>query len=137
MVARVSIDSDSTASSIAVAVDAGGRYLFFAIEQPAIVHLMFGGIVSLDDCGNSLRQAADAAYGSLGQIVANGQKAGIYQETDGAALTLTAWSTVYGLSLMITGGLMRTQTKGRAQVRKLGESVAQVLLGGLLKRDVK
>jgi len=117
-------------------VEAGMAYLFFAIEQPAIVHLMFGGVVSLDDCGDSLRQAADEAYGSLGQIVANGQKAGIYQEADGAELTLTAWSTVYGLSLMMTGGLLRTRTKSRAQVRRLGESVARVLLAGLLKRDV-
>jgi len=115
-------------------VEAGMAYLFYAIEKPAIVHLMFGGVISLDDCGAALKQAADEAYGSLGQIVVNGQKAGIYQEADAADLTLTAWSTVYGLSLMVTGGLLRTRTKSRAQLKKLGESVAGILLAGLLKR---
>lgn len=115
-------------------VEAGMAYLFYAIEKPAIVHLMFGGLISMDDCGAPLKQAADEAYGSLGKIVGNGQKAGIYQEADGADLTLTAWSTVYGLSLMVTGGLLHTRTKSRAQVKKLGESVAGILLAGFLKR---
>lgn len=115
-------------------VEAGMAYLFYAVEKPAIVHLMFGGVISLDDCGSALKQAADEAYASLGQIVRNGQEAGIYQEMDAADLTLTAWSTVYGLSLMVTGGLLRARTKSRAQVKKLGESVAGILLAGLLKR---
>lgn len=115
-------------------VEAGMAYLFYAVEKPAIVHLMFGGVISLDDCGATLKQAADEAYGSLGQIVVNGQKAGIYQDADAADLTLTAWSTVYGLSLMVTGGLLHTRTKSRAQVKKLGESVAGILLAGFMKR---
>lgn len=115
-------------------VETGMAYLFFAIEKPAIVHLMFGGVISLNDCGAELKQAADAAFESLAHIVGNGQKAGIYQKADVVDLTLTAWSTVYGLSLMITAGLLRTRTKSRAQVKKLGEAVADILLTGLMKR---
>lgn len=115
-------------------VEAGMAYLFYAIEKPAIVHLMFGGVVSLDACGEALKQAADAAFESLVQIVGNGQKAGLYQKADVVDLTLTAWSTVYGLSLMATAGLLGQRTKSRAQVKKMGESVAAILLSGLLKR---
>lgn len=115
-------------------VEAGMAYLFFAIEKPSIVHLMFGGVISLKDCGAELKHAADAAFESLVHIVGNGQKAGIYQKADVVDLTLTAWSTVYGLSLMITAGLLRTRTKSRAQVKKLGEAVADILLTGLMKR---
>jgi len=114
--------------------EAGMAYLFFAIEKPAVVHLMFGGVISLDDCGVDLKQAADAAFGSLVQIVSNGQKAGIYQKANVIDLTMAAWSTVYGLSLMITAGLPPTQTKSRAQVKKLGETIANILLAGMLKR---
>jgi AcrR family transcriptional regulator len=115
-------------------LEAGMAYLFFAIEKPAIVHLMFGGVISLDDCGVDLKQAADAAFASLVQIVSNGQKAGIYQKANVIDLTMTAWSTVYGLSLMITAGLPPTQTKTRAQVRKMGKTIADILLAGMLKR---
>lgn len=115
-------------------VESGMAYLFYAMDKPAIVHLMFGGILSLDDCGDGLKQAADAAFATLVQVVANGQQAGIYQQTDVAELTLTAWSAVYGLSLMATAGLLGRRTRNRAEVRKLGESVAAILLSGLLKR---
>lgn len=114
-------------------VEAGMAYLFFAIEKPAIVHLMFGGVISLDDCGVELKQAADDSFQSLVRIVAGGQKAGIYRKGDTVDLTLTAWSTVYGLSLMITAGLLRQRVKNRSQVKKLGETIADILLSGMLK----
>jgi len=115
-------------------VEAGMAYLFFAIEKPAVVHLMFGGVISLDDCGVELKQAADAAFESLVHIVGNGQKSGIYRKADVVDLTLTAWSTVYGLSLMITAGLLRERAGSQAQARKLGETVAEIMLSGMLKR---
>lgn len=115
-------------------IEAGMAYLFFAIEKPAIVQLMFGGVISLDDCSKELKQAADDAFDSLVRIVRHGQEAGFYRKADAVDLTLTAWSTVYGLSLMITAGLLRERTRSQAQVKKLGETVAEILLAGLLKR---
>ncbi|MBI5782498.1 MAG: TetR/AcrR family transcriptional regulator [Gammaproteobacteria bacterium] len=115
-------------------VEAGMAYLSFAIEKPAIVHLMFGGVISLDDCSVELKQAADNAFESLVRIVRHGQEAGIYRKADVIDLTLTAWSVVYGLSLMITAGLLRERTRSQAQVKKLGETVADILLSGMLKR---
>jgi hypothetical protein len=35
---------------------------------------------------------------------------------------------------MITAGLPPTQTKNRAQVKKLGGTIAKILLNGMLKR---
>lgn len=115
-------------------VDAGMAYLFFAIEKPAIVQLMFGGVISLDDCSAELKRATDDAFESLVRIVRNGQEAGIYRQGETVDLTLTAWSSVYGLSLMITAGLLRERTRSQAQVKRLGETVAEILLSGMLKR---
>jgi AcrR family transcriptional regulator len=115
-------------------VEAGMAYLYFAREKPVIVQLMFGGVISPDSSGAELKQAADAAFESLVRIVGNGQKAGIYQKGDVITLTLTAWSAVHGLALMISAGMLRTKTKTRTQVKKLGESVADILLSGLIKR---
>lgn len=115
-------------------VEAGMSYLFFAIKKPSIVHLMFGGVISLKNCGIELKQAADEAFGILLNIVMNGQQAKIYRDADPYELTLTAWSTVYGLSLMITSGLLGERASSKSQIKKLGESIANTLLAGMLKR---
>lgn len=114
--------------------EAGMAYLLFAIEKPAIVHLMFGGVISLNDCGAELKLAADDAFGSLLNIVISGQQANIYGDSDAYELTLTAWSTVYGLSLMVTAGLLGERATNKSQVKKLGEAIAKILLSGMLKR---
>jgi len=114
--------------------EAGMAYLLFATEKPAIVHLMFGGSISLGACGADLQQAADAAYASLARIVGNGQQSGLYQQADVMDMTLTAWSAVYGFSLMLTGGLLGKRVSTRAKLRLQGEAIAQILLNGLLRR---
>ena len=115
-------------------VDAGMGYLFFAVEKPSVVHLMFGGVIALDDCGHDLAQAADTSFQSLVRIVRNGQAAGLYRKADTLDLTLAAWSMVYGLSLMVTAGMLPKRAGTRQQVRKTGETIAEILLSGMLKR---
>jgi AcrR family transcriptional regulator len=114
--------------------EAGMAYLLFSIEQPTIIHLMFGGIISLNDCGEEVKKTADDAFGSLLNIVSSGQQANIYSNSDTYELTLTAWSTVYGLSLMVSSGLLSDRYSSKVQIRKLGESIAKILLSGMLKR---
>ena len=116
-------------------VEAGLSYLFFSVERPAVVQLMFGGAPSLDSCGDELRAVADRAWESLVTLVRNGQAAGIYRDADTHDLTLVAWSTVYGLSLMVNSGLMPRPVKTRAGLKELGETVAGVLLSGMLVRE--
>jgi AcrR family transcriptional regulator len=118
-------------------VEAGMSYLFFAIKKPSIVHLMFGGVIALNDCGDELKQAADEAFDSLKKIVINGQQSDIYRNTDPFELTLAAWSTVYGLSLMVTSGLLSEHATSKSKISKLGLAVAETLLSGMLKKDRK
>ena len=115
--------------------EAGMSYLFFAIKKPSIVHLMFGGVISLNDCGQELKQEADDAFNSLKKIVINGQLSGIYQNTDPFELTLAAWSSVYGLSLMVISGLLAERANSKTQIVKLAEAVAHTLLTGMLKPE--
>lgn len=115
-------------------VEAGLSYLLFSVERPAVVQLMFGGVLSLDDCGDELRAVAVRAWESLVTLVRDGQAAGIYRDADTHDLTLVAWSTVYGLSLMINSGLMPRPVKTHAEQRELGETVAGLLLSGMLAR---
>ena len=115
-------------------VDTGMAYLFFAAEKPMIVHLMFGGVIALDTCGEELTQAVDASFKSLVRIVDNGRHKGVYRKADSFDLTLAAWSMVYGLSLMITAGWLPRRAQTRGQIKKLGEAIAETLLVGMLKR---
>lgn len=115
-------------------LEAGLAYLYLAVEKPTIVHLMFGGVISLCNSGDDLRQAADAAWESLVRIVRDGQNAGIYQKAAPPDLTLAAWSMVHGLALMVTAGLLQTRPMTRTQIRRLGKTVAEILLSGMYKR---
>lgn len=115
-------------------VEAGMGYLLFATEKPMIVHLMFGGVIALDDCSEALARAADTSFQSLVRIVQNGQNAGLYRKADTFDLTLAAWSMVYGLSLMITAGMLEKRAGTRSQVKILGDTIADILLSGMLKR---
>lgn len=115
-------------------VEAGLAYLYLAVEKPTVVHLMFGGVVSLCDAGADLRQAADAAWEGLVRIVRDGQTAGIYRKAESFDLTLAAWSMVHGLALMATAGLLGPRPMTRRQLRRLGKTVAEILLSGMYKR---
>lgn len=115
-------------------VEAGMAYLSLATTKPAVVHLMFGGVISLESGGEDLRRAADVAWESLMRIVRNGQAAGIYRKAAPFDLTLAAWSMVHGLALMITAGLLDTEATTPAQIRRLGKTVADILLFGMYKR---
>ena len=115
-------------------VEAGLAYLEFAIEKPAIVQLMFGGVISLPESGADLKQHASVAFGSLVDIVKGGQDAELFRQGNPFDLTLTAWSTVYGLSLMIRTGLIPDRAGTKRQIKTLGKTVAAVLLSGMQKR---
>lgn len=59
---------------------------------------------------------------------------GLYQQENVMDMTLTAWSAVYGFSLMLTGGLLGKQGSTPAKLRQQGEAIARILLNGLLRR---
>ena len=113
--------------------EAGIAYLNLAFDKPEIIHLMFGGVITFDDCSDELKLAEQNAYQSLVTIIANGQQAGVFKPTATRELTFAAWSMVYGLSLMLTGGMMRKSVQTKKQLRKLAESSGEVLLSGMLK----
>jgi AcrR family transcriptional regulator len=114
-------------------IEAGVACLNLAFDKPEIIHLMFGGVISFEDCGDELKLAANSAYQSLVTIIANGQQAGVFKPTATRELTFAAWSMVYGLSLMLTGGMMREGVQTKKQLRELAVSLGEVLLSGMLR----
>ena len=113
-------------------VEAGMAYLALAVENPEIIHLMFGGL--LEECGEELRQASQSAFQSLMKIVENGQEAGLYKKAATRDLTFAAWSMVHGLSMLISSGPLKEVASSKRYIKKLGGVVSEILLSGMLRR---
>lgn len=113
-------------------VEAGIGYLMFVVEQPRVAHLMFGGMIALDSCGDALQQASGSAFKSLVAIVAGGVQAGVFKNEPAEELTIAAWSMVHGLATLITSGMLGGIAGNRREVRRLGRELAGTLLHGML-----
>jgi len=113
-------------------VEAGVGYLLFVVEQPRVAHLMFGGMIELNACGELLRQAADTAFKNLVAIVENGVQVGVFKAAPAEELTIAAWSMVHGLATLITSGMLGGIAGNRREVRRLGRELAETLLHGML-----
>ena len=105
-----------------------------AAHQPHLFKLMFGGHLSLFDCGDELKQEAQASMQSLMKIIANGQKQEVFSKDNLLRQTLSAMSTVYGFSMMATSGMLQDMPKDENQLRAMAFNVYEVLLSGLKKR---
>jgi AcrR family transcriptional regulator len=113
-------------------VEAGVGYLLFVVEQPRVAHLMFGGMIELNACGELLQQAADTAFKNLVAIVESGVQAGVFKAAPAKELTIAAWSMVHGLATLITSGMLGGIAGNRREVRRLGRELAKTLLHGML-----
>lgn len=113
-------------------VEAGLGYLLLVVEQPRMAHLMFGGMIALDACGETLQNAAETAFSSLVAIVDSGVRAGVFRAAPARELTIAAWSMVHGLATLVTSGLLRSVADNPREVRRLGRRLADILLQGML-----
>jgi AcrR family transcriptional regulator len=118
-------------------IELGWKHFYLALEKPAIVHLLFGDVLSLKNAGKELREAAQEAIESLVRMVKNGQKVGLYKKTNAHILALAAISMVHGFSLLVISGRIPPPLSGRLSIKFLGKALADVLLHGMLKRHEK
>jgi len=115
--------------------ESGVAILNMAMEQPEMYRLMFGGYLSLNDCGEALKQEAHESVESLVKIIALGQQQAVFSQTDVMQQTLAAMSMVQGLAMMASSGMLRQEVIGDAQQFKvLALQVYDILLMGLKKR---
>ncbi len=104
-------------------LDASGvGYVVFAIENPALFRLMFGGAEQELSANASLKEARDRAYGVLQAAVAA-------TSPDGAAnplVCLRLWALVHGIAKLILEGCVRPADYGLTS----GEALTAHLLRG-------
>ena len=114
--------------------ESGLHLVIMATEQANLFKLMFGGYLSLSDCGEELREEMQAAMQSLMKIIAYGQKLNVFSKQDVLQQTLGAMSMVYGLSMMVTSGMLPDMQKSGVHARALVLQVFDVLFFGLKTR---
>lgn len=79
----------------------GKGYVRFALQHPAYLRVIFGGVLAQDRTTPELTAAGNEAYEMLRGCVAGGLARGDLQGGDADTVSLAAWSMVHGLSHLL------------------------------------
>lgn len=122
--ARASSGSDS----LSRLQGAGVAYVRFAVENPAVYRLMFGGLLSDRKRHPRLEAATNAAFETLLELLyADG---GTPTSAPVNPVALATWSTVHGLGSLMIEGLLTQETEAMP-MEELTRAVTTVLGRGL------
>ena len=113
-------------------VEAGVAYVRQAVERPAVTLLMFGGSVSVEDDA-AYRQASAAAFEALLKIIREGVAAGVFRARDPQELALVARTSMHGMAMLMTAGLLDSNASGNGGIDDQVRSIARNVIYGLSK----
>lgn len=110
---------------------AGVAYVLFAVAHPAHFRVMFSAEVADKTEHPSLAAAAQSTRAVLIESIVACQEAGLLREEDGQVLSLTAWSLVHGLAMLMLDGHLGPGGRTPAAAEATAERVAGLLWAGL------
>lgn len=111
---------------------AGVAYVVFAVENPEVYRLMFGGQLANRSRYPALKTAADGAFGVLLELLGPREAGAGSGAGSGAGnpVALATWSTVHGLASLMIEGLLAGET-ARSSTEELARQITLVLGRGL------
>jgi AcrR family transcriptional regulator len=109
----------------------GRAYVRFGVQRPHVLQLMFGQAVPDWSAHPSLQLASEELAQTLAGVVAAGQAAGTLRAAPFGEVTLTAWSLVHGLTLLLAGRRIPAATVDDAFVERMAEQCVALLMQGL------
>lgn len=109
----------------------GRAYVEFGVRQPHLLQLMFGGVIADWESHAGLADASGQLAQTLAGIVASGQASGDIRAGDVGDLTLSAWSLVHGLALLIVGRRIPGMRMDAAFVKRAAAQCTTLLIEGL------
>ncbi len=114
----------------------GRAYVDFGVRQPHLLQLMFGGVIVEWQAHEGLADASGELARTLADLVAQGQARGVMRPGAVGDLTLTAWSLVHGLALLIAGRRIPRARVDAAFVRRAAKRCTTLLIDGLRRPAV-
>lgn len=107
----------------------GQAYVRYAIDNPTHYRLMFSEFSFCKDRFETLKQVADASFDVILQVIARGQKQGLFHPGDTHLMALTAWTQIHGLALLLLA--RRLDIKGEEAIDGIAASLGRTLLQGV------
>jgi AcrR family transcriptional regulator len=109
----------------------GVSYVLFALKQPCHFRLMYSSELADRARHPALRDAAQASYRLLLDVVVESQKARRVREGDPQKLALTAWAMMHGLEVLLIERQLAGAPLALAQAEAAARFASETLRGGL------
>jgi AcrR family transcriptional regulator len=113
-------------------IAAGIAYVKLAVNNPEIMQLMFAGDIEHTADGQQVTAGTDA-FAALQDIVGSGIRSGVFRQRDPRELALVAWTSMHGLAMLITAGLLDVETENPAALDALVAAVASNVVYGIAR----
>jgi AcrR family transcriptional regulator len=111
----------------------GRAYVRFGVAQPHVLQLMFSQAIPDWAVHPSLQQASEDLARTLADVVSAGQAAGVMRPAPLGEVTLTAWSLVHGLALLLAGRRIPAPVIDEAFIEHMAEQCVALLMHGLAR----
>ena len=112
---------------------AARKYVELAVGNSEIFHLMFGGVILCDSRPDYLNEISQAAFNGLLNIIENAANEKLYKDEDSMNLALVVWSSVHGLSMLISAGELHDLTASEQDRNNMVNMLVRLLLSGIMK----
>ncbi len=109
----------------------GVAYVLFAARHPCHFRLMYSSTLADRSAHPSLREAAEAAYGLLLDVVVESQAQRRVVEGDPRKLAFTAWAMMHGLAVLLLERQLTGGSVGLEQAEAAAREASRTLRRGL------
>jgi len=109
----------------------GRAYVRFGVQRPHVLQLMFSQAIPDWSAHPTLQQASEELAQTLADVVAAGQAAQAMQPAPLGEMTLTAWSLVHGLAMLLAGRRIPVENIDEAFVEHMAAQAVALLVRGL------
>lgn len=109
----------------------GHGYVQFALQHPAYLRIIFGGVLEGTLTTPELNDAGREAYHLLRDLVAEGIARGELRQADPDVVTLTVWSVVHGLSNLLICRAAPAVGAAGPSVERLTDAILALVSDGI------
>ncbi|NNG14848.1 MAG: TetR/AcrR family transcriptional regulator [Gemmatimonadales bacterium] len=109
----------------------GVAYVLFAVQNPQLYRLMFGGELRRRESHEELQRESGAAYAALGAAMQDSMETGSGGGGEPGNFALSAWALVHGLAMLLVDQRVGKPDMSDQQVEVLARQATEVLGRGV------